>query len=148
VRGTILSVCISAEKGTFKDAIPAGFLKKDFGLEGDAHAGTERPVSLLCRESVLRYEGGAFEVRPGIFAENFVVEGIHIEDVRVGQTFEMASGAELEVVRIGKPFHTDNAIFRLLGESPLPKEGIFARVVKSGPVKPGDAVTVSPVRKS
>ena len=37
--GKIYAVCSSSEKGTPKTNIQEGFLKKDYGLEGDIHAG-------------------------------------------------------------------------------------------------------------
>ena len=48
IRGIVRAVCISPEKGTEKRPVPEAFFKKDFGIEGDAHAGKwHRQVSFL-----------------------------------------------------------------------------------------------------
>ena len=39
----IAAICISDVRGIQKHEIPEAFLKKDWGIEGDAHAG-------ICRE--------------------------------------------------------------------------------------------------
>ena len=45
---TIRSLCISEVRGTKKKPIEEAKLVKDWGIEGDAHAGTwHRAVSLL-----------------------------------------------------------------------------------------------------
>ncbi|GEM_PF-3508193 len=143
---TILSVSISKEKGILKDAVPRGRLVEDHGLEGDAHAGSVRPVSLLPLASIQKVEGDlkrrGIRVRPGLFAENFVVEGLVAGDVKPGDALRLSSGARLVVRQIGKPFHTDNAVFRAIGSSPLPSDGIFARVARGGEVKEGDRIEI------
>jgi molybdenum cofactor synthesis domain-containing protein len=46
---------------------------------------------------------------------------------------------ELEVTQIGKKCHGDNcSIFREVGNCVMPKEGIFARVIRNGKLKAGD----------
>jgi MOSC domain-containing protein YiiM len=137
----IAAVCRSVAVGTVKAPIAAGTLVQDFGLEGDAHAGTERQVSLLCRDSVRKMEGKGADLPPGVFAENLLVEGLRIEDVRVGQEYRLPSGAALEVTRIGKTCHSGCAIKRLVGDCIMPREGFFARVTKGGEVRPGDELT-------
>ena len=52
---------------------------------------------------------------------------------------------ELEITQIGKKCHGSNcAIFREVGDCVMPKEGIFARVVKGGILKPGDDLLYVP----
>ena len=49
----VLGINLSEVKGVVKTPIEKGFLKVDFGLEGDAHGGSwHRQVSLLGIESV------------------------------------------------------------------------------------------------
>jgi len=50
---------------------------------------------------------------------------------------------ELEITQIGKECHTRCAIYQQAGDCVMPKKGVFARVLKGGEVKSGDAVTVS-----
>ena len=51
--GKVIAINISEKKGVMKKPIPAGNFIKDFGLEGDAHAGKwHRQVSVLGQESI------------------------------------------------------------------------------------------------
>ncbi|MHC5036378.1 MAG: MOSC domain-containing protein [Planctomycetota bacterium] len=138
--GSIVAVCLSAEKGTQKAPVHEGRLVEHWGLEGDAHAGSEREVSFLCESSIRKMAAKGLSVKYGMFAENFVLEGIGIEEVAVGQRYRLPSGAVLEVTRIGKPCHSPCEIFREVGDCIMPREGFFARVVSGGEVKPGDAI--------
>ena len=38
--GVVKAICISPARGTEKHTIPEGHFIPDFGIEGDAHAGT------------------------------------------------------------------------------------------------------------
>lgn len=52
-KGKIVALCISEARGTVKQAVPQVKLIKDYGIEGDAHAGHwHRQVSLLSAEQV------------------------------------------------------------------------------------------------
>ena len=74
----IAAICISDVRGIQKHEIPEAFLKKDWGIEGDAHAGNwHRQVSLLSVDSVAKLqEKLSFELKHGAFAENILVEGM------------------------------------------------------------------------
>ncbi|MEG3067583.1 MAG: hypothetical protein RQM95_04935 [Syntrophaceticus schinkii] len=50
LEGKVAGVCISEKSGTGKINVGKGYLEKDRGLVGDAHAGTERQVSVLTLE--------------------------------------------------------------------------------------------------
>ena len=53
MKGKVLSINISKAKGTPKTSINPGKLIKDFGFEGDAHAGKwHRQVSLLSWQKI------------------------------------------------------------------------------------------------
>ena len=70
----IVSINISEVRGIQKHEVPEAFLKADWGIEGDAHAGHwHRQVSLLGEESVARMqEKTDFPLRHGAFAENIL----------------------------------------------------------------------------
>lgn len=139
--GTVVAVCISASKGTVKTPVPLVRVTAD-GIAGDAHAGQwHRQVSLLAHESMARLSaqcGQAFQ--PGEFAENITTAGVDLGQVSVRDRLQ-AGQVELEVTQIGKECHgTGCAIFRAVGTCVMPAEGIFARVIKGGEIRPGDAV--------
>ncbi|GET26907.1 MOSC domain-containing protein [Prolixibacter sp. NT017] len=141
----VKSVNISEKKGTIK--LPADRIKLDFhGVQGDAHAGSwHRQVSLLGTESIDKFsEEAGRKITFGEFAENITTEGALLYEMR---PFDRLVGehVELEVTQIGKKCHGDNcSIFREVGNCVMPKEGIFARVLKSGHVQEGDVLTYQP----
>ena len=50
--GKIVAVCLSRERGTVKRNAGNGYLRKGYGLVGDAHAGSDKQVSLLALEDI------------------------------------------------------------------------------------------------
>lgn len=141
---SILAVCSSKEKGIKKEVVAEFFLKEGFGVVGDAHAdcGTHRQVSLLAIESIAKMRGLGFDVNPGDFAENFTTDGIDLVSLPVGTRLSVGSGVILEITQIGKECHAGCAIFRQVGKCIMPKEGVFARVIRGGLARAGDTIQV------
>jgi len=107
---------------------------------GDAHSGKwHRQVSLLATESIAKFsEEAGRNIKYGEFAENITTEGLLLHECRPLDRF-LNDEIELEVTQIGKKCHGDNcSIFRELGNCVMPKEGIFARVIRNGNLKAGD----------
>ena len=140
----IIAVCKSEEKGTKKEATTKGFIKEDYGLIGDAHAdcSTHRQVSLLAIESIDRMRNQGFDVGPGDFAENLTTEGIDLLSLSVGTKISIGEGVILEVTQIGKDCHTGCNIYHQIGKCIMPKEGIFTKVIRGGPVRAGDPIKI------
>ena len=139
---SVVAVCKSRKKGTRKEAVAEGLFKEDYGLTGDAHADclTNRQVSLLAMESIDKMQSQGLKLQPGDFAENITTEGIDLIHLPIGTKILVGDEAILEVTQIGKECHTACAIRRQVGECIMPKEGVFARVVHGGLVRPGDIV--------
>jgi MOSC domain-containing protein YiiM len=134
----IISVNISETKGTVKTPVKELILKPEHGVEGDAHAGTwHRQVSLLGVESIKKMLDKGVEVKPGDFAENVTTKGVILYELPVG-TRIIIGECELEVTQIGKECHTGCEVFKLVGACVMPKEGIFARVIKGGTINAQD----------
>ncbi len=139
--GFIEAICISRKKGVAKKPVETAHFISDWGLNGDAHAGRwHRQVSLLAGESIDRMKQKLPQLAPGAFAENLVVRGLDLSAVRVGDRLKIADIILLEVTQIGKECHTACAIRTLVGDCIMPREGIFARVVKGGIVRAGDPI--------
>ncbi len=141
----ILSVNISEQKGTVKKPVDEITLNH-LGVMEDAHAGHwHRQVSLLGKESVDRFSKEAGRaIAFGEFAENLTTEGMELVKTSPLDRF-VGENVELEVTQIGKKCHgTTCAIFREVGNCVMPKEGIFARVIRQGSLKPGDVLTYKP----
>lgn len=142
-QGRVLAVCISERKGERKKAIDRGLLIENFGLQGDAHAGDwHRQISLLGDESVDKMRAAGLDVGAGDFAENLTIVGINLPLLPIGTHLRVGSTALLEVTQIGKECHHHCAIYQQIGDCVMPREGIFARVLRGGPVAKDDAVIV------
>lgn len=138
----VVSVSISEQKGMRKTPVASALLKQEHGLVGDAHAGDwHRQVSLLAMESIEKMQRMGLDVHPGDFAENITTEGIDLTILPVGSRLSLGE-AEVEITQIGKTCHTRCAIYQQAGDCVMPKEGVFARVLREGIVKPGDRVDI------
>ncbi len=141
----VISVNISEKKGTIKSPVPEIVLNEK-GVQGNAHAGNwHRQVSLLAKESIEKWGGQASrKVNWGEFAENITTEGIILHETNPGDRFVIGN-VELKVTQIGKKCHgTGCAIFNEVGNCVMPKEGIFAKVIKFGKVEAGDEINYFP----
>ena len=140
----IIAVCKSEKKGTKKEEVKEGYLHQDYGLTDDAHADccTHRQVSLMAIESINKMRSLGFDVDPGDFAENLTTEGIDLVPLPVGTELSVGKEAILEVTQIGKECHTRCAIYRQIGKCIMPKEGVFAKVIRGGFVRAGDEIRV------
>ena len=136
----VIAVCRSDEKGTRKEQLPEGTLRVDYGLVDDAHADSEthRQVSLLAIESINKMRDAGFEVNPGDFAENITTEGLDLSSLPLGTSLQLGPDIFVEITQIGKNCHKGCAIFRQVGKCIMPSEGVFAKVVRGGTVRPGD----------
>ena len=141
---SIIAVCTSTKKGTKKRNIKEGLIKEDYGLVGDAHAGSDghRQVSLLALASIDKIRRLGAEVGPGDFAENLTTEGLELFSLPIGTQLNVGQDVILEVTQIGKECHDRCAIFKQVGTCVMPTEGVFTRVLKGGTVKAGDKLRV------
>ena len=141
-RGEIVAVCTSAEKHVQKEAAEEVLLTPEKGIEGDAHYGFgHRQVSLLGDESVDKMRArGLDDLQPGAFGENLVTRGIDLTSLAIGDRLKIGHGVTLEITQIGKECVDRCAIYYAAGDCIMPREGIFARVVEGGEVKPGDEI--------
>ena len=140
--GKVIAVCKSPAKGTQKTNVGEGTFIEDFGIQGDAHAGKwHRQVSLLSYDKIEEFRQRGAEVENGAFGENLVVEGIDFRSLPVG-TRLYCSDVILEMTQIGKECHHGCPIFQKMGDCIMPREGVFARVIKGGTIKTGDEMQI------
>lgn len=140
-KASVVAVSVSPRKGTKKINQESVDLVPGHGVAQDAHAGDwHRQVSLLATESIARIRAKGLEVHPGDFAENITTTGIELWRLPVGARLRIGREVLLEVTQIGKECHQRCAIFHQVGDCVMPREGIFARVLTGGTVRPGDAV--------
>ena len=137
---SVLAVCISEKKGERKKPVEAVELRENHGIVGDGHAGDwHRQVSLLAQESIDKMRALGLDVNAGDFAENITTSGIDLVSLPIGARLQIG-GTLLEVTQIGKECHTRCAIFYQAGDCVMPKEGIFAKVITGGTIRPGDEI--------
>jgi MOSC domain-containing protein YiiM len=147
---SVIAVCTSENKGTRKTPVPEIFIREDYGVEGDAHAdGTNhRQVSLLALESIEKMRERGLDLQPGDFAENITTQGIDLASLPTGTRIMPGDEAVLELTQIGKECHAACAIRKQIGDCIMPREGVFARVIRGGRVKAGDAIRIGDKTKS
>jgi MOSC domain-containing protein YiiM len=143
MKGRVVAVCRSEKTGTKKEPCGSGVFIEDYGMQKDAHAaqGIRRQVSLLSTTSIAKMQGRGIEIGFGDFAENLTIQGIDLPSLVPGTQLK-AADTVLEITQIGKACHKGCAIFQAVGICVMPKEGVFARVVKGGEIKTGDTIEV------
>lgn len=139
----VVSIAISKKKGTRKVPVEETYLLQDHGLEGDAHAGPwHRQVSFLAAESIEKARTDGLDVTFGDFAENIATSGIEWKKVPIGTRVKLGDSALVEITQIGKECHNKCAIYYMAGDCIMPREGIFARVLKGGRIRRGDDIHI------
>lgn len=144
----LVSINVSETKGVRKKPVPTATISAT-GIVGDGHSGEwDRMVSLLAEESIEKMRAMGLNVGPGDFAENLTTSGIDLLGVPIGGIIRVGKDVVLEVTRHGKECHARCAIYHQAGDCVMPKEGIFARVIKTGEIHTGDAVEGVPAEKA
>ena len=140
--GKIVAVSISDKKGMKKANVTKAILKENYGIVGDVHAGTEnRQISVLAEESIKKMKAKGLDVSCGDFAENITTQGLDLLKLKIGDKLKI-NEALLGISQIGKTCHSRCNIYYQAGDCIMPREGIFARVLKDGVIRPGDAMEV------
>jgi MOSC domain-containing protein YiiM len=138
---SILRLSVSAVKGAKKQNVSQVTVTLK-GIEGDAHAGDVRALSLLPYESFKELTGQGLNVNPGDFGENITTLGLDCRELKVGSRIILGETVVIEVVQLGKECHNECNIKQALGECIMPREGLFARVIAGGRLKEGDSVKI------
>ncbi len=141
-KGIVKAVCLSEKKGTAKINRKKGTFIENFGLECDAHAGNwHRQVSLLSYQRVEEFRLRGADVADGAFGENLLVDGFDFKEFPIGTRFT-CKDVILEITQIGKKCHNECEIFHQVGDCIMPREGVFAIVIKGGEIQVGDEMYV------
>jgi len=140
--GKVIAVCTSPARGTQKQNIHEARFVEDFGIEGDAHAGKwHRQVSLLSYEKIEAFKARGAQVEDGAFGENLVVSGFDFRTLPVGTRLSCGD-VLLEITQIGKECHKGCVIYQQMGDCIMPREGVFARVIKGGTIREGMEMSI------
>ncbi|MBA3053155.1 MOSC domain-containing protein [bacterium] len=139
--GKIISIRISVRKGVKENRVE-GYLRENYGFEGDIHGGPgERQVSLFIKESLDKLKRDGVKIGCAGFGENLMVSGVAFSDLTPGTNLK-AGDAVLKITQTGKICRKPCGLYDSVEDCRLSKLGIFAEVIKGGGLKIGDAVEV------
>ena len=165
-KGAVTQVHRSTEHAFSKKAARSIQIIAGLGVEGDAHAGDRvqhlsrvradptqpnlRQVHLMHSELFDELARKGFEVRPGDLGENITTSGLDLLALGRGTLLHIGDNAALEVTGLRNPCAQIEAYSPgLLKEVALKtpqgivrKAGIMCIALKSGELKPGDAIRV------
>lgn len=136
----IYRISVSIETGSKKRNVESAKLAEDFGIVGDAHAGSERQVSLLPFEAFDTVREHVPQISPGDFAENITTRGLEMSSVTIGDRLYIGSAVELVITHIGKKCHHGCYIREAVGDCIMPRMGLFAKIATGGTVRVGDRI--------
>lgn len=148
MKAEIYSINLSKQKGIAKIPVESAQAIENYGLKDDVHAGDEiKQVSLLAFESIKKQREcakipAARGLKPGDFAENITTSGIELVKLKIGDRLKIGDSVVLEVTKIGKDCHRYCAIYYKTGDCIMPREGIFAKVIKGGAISVADKIEV------
>lgn len=138
--GKLIAICISEHRGTQKHQVEKATLIENWGIEKDAHGGTwHRQVSLLSLEKLEEFQKKGAQIDFGAFGENLIIEGFDLRTIPVGTKIQIGTTL-LELTQIGKECHSHCQIYKTMGDCIMPREGVFAKVITGGTIRPGDQV--------
>jgi MOSC domain-containing protein YiiM/GNAT superfamily N-acetyltransferase len=154
IEGHLLHVNVSGG-GVPKMAVPQARVTR-LGLEGDrqreptVHGGPHRAVSILGIEAIRRVASEGHPIAPGTTGENLTIEGFDVALLPPGTHLAIGGEVVLELASTADPCRTIRHSFRdrrfgRLGASAHPADSrMYARVVREGVVRAGDAIRVMP----
>lgn len=142
VKSRIYKLSISSHTGEKKENVPSVKVVIGKGIEGDAHFGSGRPISLLPYESFSKLDAAQFQIDPGDFAENITTMDLDFSRLAVGSRIALGNSVILEVIQIGKECHDDCIIKQVVGDCIMPREGVFANPLASGLLNEGDPIKI------
>lgn len=138
VIGEVVAVCVGTEKGKAKNQREFISLRSGHGVQGDAHAGTEKEVSILSHHLVDDFiKETGLDAPAGCFAENIRIRWLKPVELEIG-SFVAVGNALVEITGLGKSPREKHR-FSYKGHALLAKRGIFAKVTRDGEVRPGDS---------
>lgn len=138
----VASVNVGLRVGQKKTPVAEAVLEEGVGVTGDAHCRTQRQVSLLAYESIEKMVSMGLDVGAGDFAENITTKNVLLHELPVGTRLALGEGPIVEITSIGKACHRRCEIFRKAGHCIMPREGVFAKVIRGGKIRPGDTVRI------
>lgn len=145
----VFSINCSEEKGAARVPLQQAYVSEQCGLVGDSRGSVEkRHVCFLSIETIRKQaecpkaEKKDAVFGPGDFAENITTKGLDLAQLKIGDRLHIGTNATLEISKIGKKCHKYCALFQSGIDCIIPKETLFAAVVKDGTIAQNDAIEI------
>jgi MOSC domain-containing protein YiiM/GNAT superfamily N-acetyltransferase len=154
ITGRVLQVSVSGG-GVPKKPVDRAWVSR-LGLNGDrheadtVHGGPHRAVCLFAMEVIERLQAEGHPVEPGSTGENLTTSGVEWSLLPVGTRVLVGAEVELELSSSTTPCSTQTHNFtdgnfnRILIDRHPSDSRMYARVVREGEVRPGDAISIHP----
>jgi MOSC domain-containing protein YiiM len=137
--------------GIYKERVEGPVMLRTLNLDGDGqadltvHGGVDKAVYAYPVEhyEFWRQEFPGMELPPGMFGENFTIEGLLENDVNIGDRFRigaaevMATTPRLPCYKLGIKFGRPDILKRLLATK---RTGFYFSVLREGTIQAGDAI--------
>lgn len=126
----------------------AGGLGNDWQTDREHHGGPDRAVCLFPLELITSLQAEGHPITPGAIGENITTSGLDWEQVVPGVQLQLGDSALLEIVSYAAPCKTIKAAFkdgnfsRVSQKTHPGSARAYARVVREGTVRTGDAITL------
>jgi MOSC domain-containing protein YiiM len=137
--------------GVPKLPIPSAEVTR-LGIMGDAqrdrrhHGGPDRALCLYSQEVMERLNAEGHPIRPGTAGENVTIQGLEWSAVKPGKRYRLGSEVEIEITDYTTPClnivesFADGEFSRILQKTHPGESRVYARVLKEGSLRLGDAV--------
>ncbi|KAA6464981.1 MOSC domain-containing protein [Acidobacteria bacterium AB60] len=168
MNGIVVSVSADATHRFCKPVTASIWLLEGLGVKGDAHFGVTvqhrsrvakdptqpnlRQVHLIQSELFEELALAGFEVHPGQMGENVTTRGIDLLSLPAGAHLELGDAAAIAITGLRNPCfqidHFQNGLMKAVLDRDedgalIRKAGVMGIVLKSGEVRPGDAIRVT-----
>src|SRR4051794_22270197 len=135
--------------GIWKEPVDGARMVRRLNVDGDGqgdlagHGGEQRAVLVYQRDSYRHWQQvlGRDDLTYGQFGENFTVDGLPDDEVRIGDRYRVGAAT----VEVTQPRVTCYRVGLRLGEPRMPalmvaphRPGFYLRVLAEGPVQAGD----------
>ncbi len=145
--------------GIPKLPVPQACITKS-GVEGDrqrnrlVHGGPDRAVCLFSLEAIEALQAEGHPIKPGASGENLTLAGVNWSQLRPGRRLSVGEAVQLEIVSYTAPCERTACWFlegnyqRISQEKHPGWSRLYARVLKEGLVRVGDAVILEEHRRA
>ena len=124
------------------------------GVEGDrqrnlkVHGGPDRAVCLYSQELIERLQDEGHSIEAGSSGENLTLAGLEWEKLKLGHRLQIGPQVQIEIMSYTSPCETNAQWFRDRDYKRVSQKvnpgwsRLYAKVLREGVVRPGDAVEV------